>query len=35
VGTLMGMFFLREIVGPWRLAGCAVLIAGVILLGVG
>ena len=32
VGALMGMVILRESVGPWRLAGCAVLIAGVILL---
>lgn len=32
VGALMGMFILRETVGPWRLAGCAVLIGGVILL---
>lgn len=32
VGTLMGMLILREQVGPWRLAGCAVLIAGVMLL---
>lgn len=32
VGALMGMFILHEKVGPWRLAGCGVLIAGVILL---
>lgn len=32
VGVLMGMLILREQVGPWRLAGCGVLIAGVILL---
>jgi drug/metabolite transporter (DMT)-like permease len=32
VGALMGMLVLRERVGPWRLAGCGVLIAGVILL---
>lgn len=32
VGALMGMLILRERVGPWRLAGCAILIAGVILL---
>ncbi|MFD1880280.1 EamA family transporter [Paracoccus pacificus] len=32
VGALMGMLILREPVGPWRLLGCAVLIAGVILL---
>jgi drug/metabolite transporter (DMT)-like permease len=35
VGALMGMLILRENVGPWRLAGCAVLIAGVILLSGG
>lgn len=34
VGALMGMFFLREKVGPGRLLGCAILIAGVILLGM-
>ena len=32
LGALMGMLILREAVGPWRLIGCAVLIAGVILL---
>jgi drug/metabolite transporter (DMT)-like permease len=32
VGALMGMLILRERVGPWRLAGCAVLIAGIVLL---
>ena len=32
VGALMGMLVLREKVGGWRLAGCAVLIAGVVLL---
>lgn len=32
VGALLGMLILREKVGPWRLAGCGVLIAGVILL---
>lgn len=32
VGALMGMLILREAVGRWRLAGCAVLIGGVILL---
>lgn len=35
VGALMGLVVLREPVGPWRLAGCAVLIGGVILLGAG
>ena len=33
VGTLMGIFLLREPRNPWRLAGCAVIICGVILLG--
>ncbi len=32
VGALMGMLLLHEKVGPWRLAGCGVLIGGVILL---
>lgn len=32
VGALMGMVVLREPVGPWRLIGCGVLIAGVLLL---
>lgn len=32
VGALMGMIILREPVGPARLAGCAVLVLGVILL---
>jgi drug/metabolite transporter (DMT)-like permease len=32
VGALMGMLILREVVGAWRLAGCGILIAGVILL---
>lgn len=35
VGALMGMVILREKVGPWRLIGCGVLIAGVILLSGG
>jgi drug/metabolite transporter (DMT)-like permease len=34
VGALFGMFILREKVGPGRLLGCAILIAGVILLGM-
>lgn len=33
VGALLGMVVLREPVGRWRLAGCAVLIGGVVLLG--
>ena len=32
VGTVMGMLVLKEAVGGWRLFGCAVLIAGVVLL---
>jgi drug/metabolite transporter (DMT)-like permease len=35
VGALMGMFILREPVGPVRLAGCAVLVLGVVLLSAG
>ncbi|MBE0580025.1 DMT family transporter [Devosia sp.] len=35
VGALMGMLILRETVGPWRLAGCVILIGGVILLSAG
>lgn len=33
VGALFGLVILRESVGAWRLVGCAVLIAGVVLLG--
>lgn len=33
VGALLGMVVLKERVGPWRLAGCAVLAGGVVLLG--
>jgi drug/metabolite transporter (DMT)-like permease len=33
VGALFGMIILREPVGRWRLFGCLVLAAGVILLG--
>ena len=33
VGALFGMVILREPVGTWRLIGCLVLIAGVMLLG--
>jgi drug/metabolite transporter (DMT)-like permease len=32
VGALMGMLFLQEKVGPWRLAGCGTPIVGVVLL---
>jgi drug/metabolite transporter (DMT)-like permease len=35
VGALFGMIILAEPVGLWRLAGCLVLIAGVVLLGAG
>ncbi|WP_313394060.1 DMT family transporter [Sphingobium yanoikuyae] len=35
VGALMGMVILREKVGLWRLAGCGLLIAGVIVLSRG
>lgn len=34
VGALFGMFFLREKVGLGRLLGCAILIGGVVLLGM-
>ncbi len=34
-GALMGMLILRETVGPWRLAGYAVLIGGVVILSAG
>lgn len=33
VGAVFGMVILREAVGRWRLVGCAVLLAGVVLLG--
>jgi drug/metabolite transporter (DMT)-like permease len=33
IGALFGMLVLREAVGVWRLAGCLVLVAGVVLLG--
>lgn len=32
VGALVGMLILKETVGLWRLTGCGILIAGVILL---
>lgn len=32
LAALLGLFILREPVGPWRLIGCAILVAGVILL---
>ena len=34
VGALFGMLILRERVGPWRLVGCATLMAGAVMLGV-
>ncbi|MGH1574355.1 hypothetical protein ACRAWG_31510 [Methylobacterium sp. P31] len=33
VGALLGMVVLHEAVGLWRLVGCLVMIAGVVLLG--
>jgi drug/metabolite transporter (DMT)-like permease len=33
IGALFGMLMLREAVGVWRLVGCLVLVAGVVLLG--
>ena len=33
IGALLGMLILRERVGPARLAGCAVMVCGVLLLG--
>ncbi|AKQ56360.1 DMT family transporter [Bordetella hinzii] len=33
LGTLAGMFLLREKVGPGRLAGCGAILLGVVLLG--
>ena len=33
VGALLGMVILHEAVGRWRLIGCFVMIAGVVLLG--
>jgi drug/metabolite transporter (DMT)-like permease len=34
LGAFLGMLVLGETVGPWRLAGCAVMIAGVVMLGM-
>lgn len=34
VGALFGMIILREKVGPGRLLGCAILLTGVVLLGM-
>lgn len=34
VGALFGLFFLGEKVGPGRLLGCAILVGGVVLLGL-
>jgi uncharacterized membrane protein len=33
VGAIFGLLFLHERVGSWRLLGCTVLIAGVVMLG--
>jgi drug/metabolite transporter (DMT)-like permease len=33
IGALFGMLMLREAVGIWRLVGCLVLVAGIVLLG--
>jgi drug/metabolite transporter (DMT)-like permease len=33
IGALFGMFLLREPINAWRIAGCAAIIAGVVLLG--
>jgi drug/metabolite transporter (DMT)-like permease len=33
IGAIFGMLILREPVNAWRLAGCATIIAGVVLLG--
>ena len=35
VGALFGMILLGEKAGKWRLGGCALMIAGVVLLGMG
>ena len=32
VGVLLAMLILREAVGLWRVIGCALLVAGVVLL---
>ena len=34
VGAMLGIWVLREPAGAWRLGGCAVLCAGVVLLGL-
>jgi uncharacterized membrane protein len=34
IGALFGMLVLRDSVGVWRLVGCLVLVAGVVLLGI-
>ena len=33
IGAIFGMMILRERVNVWRVAGCAAIIAGVVLLG--
>lgn len=34
IGAMFGMVILRERVSVWRLAGCLILILGVVLLGL-
>jgi uncharacterized membrane protein len=34
VGSLFGMVLLREIASAWRIAGCLVMILGVVQLGI-
>ncbi|VFR26116.1 putative membrane protein [plant metagenome] len=34
VGAVLGMVLLKEAAGVWRIAGCAVLVVGVVLLGM-
>jgi len=34
MGALLGLIVLREAVGPWRLLGCALMVGGVVLLGL-
>ena len=33
IGAIFGMMILREPVNAWRVAGCAAIVAGVVLLG--
>jgi drug/metabolite transporter (DMT)-like permease len=34
VAALLGLVVLREAVGPWRVAGCAILVSGVVMLAI-